>query len=146
MGRPSSAPLSGRSASDNSWLIDRATEIVSRTKGIRRWVRDDLVEKRLPQGEVRVAGQRQMQPVRRIDERRVILSGGEHTLFADYRLRYPIKRRFERFRSFGHTLATEAYPSRERDRPETEVWPTFSPIYVERGGKRTVLQAPRLSR
>src|ERR1044071_5309150 len=59
-----------------TWHIDRATEIVPRTKDIRRWVSDDLVEKRLPQGKVRIASQRQMQPVRRIDERRIILTGG----------------------------------------------------------------------
>src|ERR1051325_3174418 len=62
--------------------IDRATEIVSRTKGIRGWVRDDFIEKRLPQGKVWVAGQRQMQPVRRIDERRTILTGGVEPVVA----------------------------------------------------------------
>src|SRR5215472_6214699 len=62
--------------------IDGATEIVLRTKSIRRWVSDDLIEKWLPQGKIRVAGQRQMQPVQRIDERRIIMTGGVEKVVA----------------------------------------------------------------
>src|ERR1051325_6171680 len=65
-----------------TWDIDRATEIVPRTKDIRRWVSDDLVAKRLPQGKVRRVSQRQMQPDRRIDERRIILTGGVEPVVA----------------------------------------------------------------
>jgi hypothetical protein len=39
--------------------VDRATEIMRRSKGVRRRVRDDLVEKGLPGREIRITGERQ---------------------------------------------------------------------------------------
>src|SRR5215510_7499847 len=48
--------------------VDGAAEIVPRPEVVRGWVGDDLIEIGLPGGKVRVAGERQVHPVCRLDE------------------------------------------------------------------------------
>ena len=56
--------------------VDRAAEIVPGAERVRRRMGDDLVEKRLPGREIRITGQRQVHPVRRVDKRRVLQTRG----------------------------------------------------------------------
>lgn len=49
--------------------IDRAAEIVPGAELVGRGVADDLIEERLPGRKIGIADERQMQPVRRVDER-----------------------------------------------------------------------------
>ena len=56
--------------------VDGAAEIMASAEGVRRRVADDFVEERLPDCEVRVARQRQTQPIRRIDKGRAIVACG----------------------------------------------------------------------
>src|SRR4029077_16078007 len=48
--------------------VDSTAEIMPCARGVGCCMTDDLVEKGLPGGEVRVAGQRQAQPIRRRNE------------------------------------------------------------------------------
>jgi hypothetical protein len=47
-----------------SWDVDRAAEIVLRAKYVGSRMADNLIEEGLPGGEIRIAGQRQPQPIR----------------------------------------------------------------------------------
>ena len=50
--------------------VDGASEIVPAAEGVVAGMGDDLVKKRLPGREVRIAGQRQQQPIGRVDKGR----------------------------------------------------------------------------
>jgi len=52
--------------------VDGAAEIVPGAEGVVARMGDDLVKKRLPGRKVRIAGQRQQQPIGRVDKGRVL--------------------------------------------------------------------------
>src|SRR6266480_3753714 len=54
----------------NARYVDGAAEIVPGAEGVVARMGDDLVKKRLPGREVRIAGQRQQQPIGRVDKGR----------------------------------------------------------------------------
>src|SRR4051794_25321214 len=54
--------------------LDRAAEIVRCAESVRRRMRNDLVEERLPSREIGVTAEGQPHPIRRVDERRVALA------------------------------------------------------------------------
>src|SRR5207253_2676003 len=62
--------------------VDGTAEVMPGAKGVGCRMANDLVEKRLPGGKIRVAGQRQSQPIRRPDEWRLGMARGLEPLVA----------------------------------------------------------------